>query len=275
MRNAGSAAVSSTARAAPSNTPSKREAPSSGDSSHQPPVARADGRQVQDVSRVLGRQAHVVPLAPPQIPRAGEQVLAGSRRRIRPARRRPEPEPSPAACGADRGSPRRGSGRCCRAWTSRSRGCAGCRWRRTAGSSRTAATGCCPPDPVHRGDERREVARRVPVADAHLVFLRVEVLLADPAPHGHVLAELVAAVDAVGRAERRREHQPDPEAARPPVCRYSCRMSGVFANRFGRMYSRTSVCVSSVKYSRQLVAGVPPGEVACTTGRTRASRDTA
>ena len=26
-------------------------------------------------------------------------------------------------------------------------------------------------------------------------------------------------------------------------------MSGVFANRFARMYSRTCVCVSSVKYS--------------------------
>ncbi len=38
-------------------------------------------------------------------------------------------------------------------------------------------------------------------------------------------------------------------AGRPPCCRYSCRMSGVFANRFGRMYSRTSVLVSSVKYS--------------------------
>src|SRR3954454_11643469 len=39
------------------------------------------------------------------------------------------------------------------------------------------------------------------------------------------------------------------KAGRPPCCRYSCRMSGVLANRFGRMYSRTSVCVSSVKYS--------------------------
>src|SRR5829696_824026 len=38
-------------------------------------------------------------------------------------------------------------------------------------------------------------------------------------------------------------------AGRPPCCRYSCRMSGVLANRFGRMYSRTPVCVSSVKYS--------------------------
>jgi len=39
------------------------------------------------------------------------------------------------------------------------------------------------------------------------------------------------------------------KAAGPPRWRYAWRMSGVFANRFGRMYSRTPVCVSSVKYS--------------------------
>ena len=38
-------------------------------------------------------------------------------------------------------------------------------------------------------------------------------------------------------------------AGRPPYWRYSCRISGVLANRFGRMISTTSVAVSSVKYS--------------------------
>src|SRR5205807_8386379 len=36
---------------------------------------------------------------------------------------------------------------------------------------------------------------------------------------------------------------------RPPCCRYSCRMSGVFGQTFGRKYSRDGCCASSVKYS--------------------------
>src|SRR5258708_5485450 len=39
------------------------------------------------------------------------------------------------------------------------------------------------------------------------------------------------------------------DAGLPRVCRYGWRMSGVFGKRFGRMNSRTSVWVSSVKYS--------------------------
>src|SRR4026209_1976460 len=37
-------------------------------------------------------------------------------------------------------------------------------------------------------------------------------------------------------------------SGRPPVCRYSCRMSGVLTKRFPRKYSATSVAVSSVRY---------------------------
>src|SRR5678809_193784 len=38
-------------------------------------------------------------------------------------------------------------------------------------------------------------------------------------------------------------------AGRPPCCRYSCRMSGVWGQMFGRKYSREGSCDSSVKYS--------------------------
>ena len=38
-------------------------------------------------------------------------------------------------------------------------------------------------------------------------------------------------------------------AARPPVCRYSGKISGVLAKKFGRRYSACSVVVNSVRYS--------------------------
>jgi ribosomal protein L37E len=38
-------------------------------------------------------------------------------------------------------------------------------------------------------------------------------------------------------------------AARPPYCSASVRMSGVFGQTFGRKYSRPGPCASSVKYS--------------------------
>ena len=39
------------------------------------------------------------------------------------------------------------------------------------------------------------------------------------------------------------------KAGRPPNCRYSVRMSGVFGQALGLKYSRPGPCVSSVKYS--------------------------
>ena len=68
----------------------------------------------------------------------------------------------------------------------------------------------------------------------HLVLLRVEVLLA-PLRDRDVLEVLVARVDPVRGRERRREHEPRARnAGGPPSCRYSWRMSGVFAKKFGR-----------------------------------------
>ena len=43
-------------------------------------------------------------------------------------------------------------------------------------------------------------------------------------------------------------------------------MSGVLAKKFGRMYSRHSVVVSSVRYSVRSCLGVPPGEVGVALG---------
>src|SRR5262245_17012815 len=51
-----------------------------------------------------------------------------------------------------------------------------------------------------------EIAGRVPVARLDLILLRVQVLLAARA-HGHVLEQLVSAVDAVARQQRRREQE--------------------------------------------------------------------
>jgi hypothetical protein len=51
--------------------------------------------------------------------------------------------------------------------------------------------------------------------------------------------------DSVAASTRRTRN-----AGRPPVCRYSCRMSGVLAKKLPRKYSAMSVCVSSVRYSR-------------------------
>src|SRR5438105_445326 len=59
--------------------------------------------------------------------------------------------------------------------------------------------------------------------------------------------EIVQLVSVAGRvvAKTRRAMN----AGRPPCCRYSCRMSGVFGQTFGRKYSRDGCCASSVKYS--------------------------
>jgi hypothetical protein len=87
----------------------------------------------------------------------------------------------------------------------------------------------------------RRLSGAVEVALADLVLLRVEVLLAARA-RGAVLHELErGAVDAVVRGERGGEDEAAHERGRPPVCRYSVRMSGVFGQKFGRKYSATSV----------------------------------
>jgi hypothetical protein len=59
-------------------------------------------------------------------------------------------------------------------------------------------------DLVDPGDDIDDVARRLPVANLDLVFLRVEVLLL--ARNGLVLAQLVAAVDAIDTGQRSRQN---------------------------------------------------------------------
>src|SRR5450759_5079355 len=68
------------------------------------------------------------------------------------------------------------------------------------------------------------------------------------------------------------------KAGRPPYCRYSARMSGVFGQRFTPKNSATSVCVSSLRYSvnsrlllRQAVHYLGTGECLGQEDRLRAS----
>ena len=63
------------------------------------------------------------------------------------------------------------------------------------------------PDRVHAADERREAARVVEVPVAQLVLLRVEVLLAAGLARRALEQLERRPVDAVGRAERRRQHE--------------------------------------------------------------------
>ncbi len=91
-------------------------------------------------------------------------------------------------------------------------------WMVTLRSSWRA--GCCAAGPVEAPDVRRERAalglRGVPVADADLVLLGVEVLLA-ARPDGHVLVELVAGVHAPARRAGGRQHRADLEHRRAAV----------------------------------------------------------
>ena len=79
-------------------------------------------------------------------------------------------------------------------------------------------------------------------------FSEFEIFLA-PMPHRHMLHQLERrAVDAVVRAQRRGQQKAESQnAARPPICRNSVRMSGVLGHWLGRKNSRTGVCVSSVR----------------------------
>ena len=72
------------------------------------------------------------------------------------------------------------------------------------------------PDPVHQRDDVDDVARPIPVPDLVLVHLGVEVVLAARVAR-RVLAQLVAVVHAVGRADRRRQHQPHDEGRPAPL----------------------------------------------------------
>ena len=55
-----------------------------------------------------------------------------------------------------------------------------------------------------------------------------------PCAHRHVLEALVAGVDPVDGESVAASTSRASKAGRPPSCRYSCRMSGVFAKKFGR-----------------------------------------
>ena len=160
-------------------------------------------------------EPHVVPHAPPRVAHAGQQILD----LVRLRRRARAPSigtctivswawsgsrltaikqlvPGRAACG------RRGSRSFSAGGTTRFRN--GC----SAGFSRRMR--------FRRAISAVHVAGRVPVADADLVLLRVQVLLAARLDR-HVLAELEAAVDAVERRQRRGEHEP--HAERGPAAR--------------------------------------------------------
>ena len=67
-------------------------------------------------------------------------------------------------------------------------------------------------DAVDRRDEILDVVRVLPIPVTILVLLRVQIFLA--AGHRPALAQFESAVDAVGRAERRRQDQADPERRR-------------------------------------------------------------
>ena len=72
------------------------------------------------------------------------------------------------------------------------------------------------PERVEPANVGVDVAWRAIVARPDLVFLRVEILFA-PRAHGHVLAQLEPAVDAVQRKERRREQQPRSKGRAPAL----------------------------------------------------------
>src|ERR1700757_1958199 len=95
------------------------------------------------------------------------------------------------------------------------------------------------PDPIQICDQRgypeSVPRRRLPVPGPVLVFLRVQVLLAAWAQRC-VLAQLISGIDTPGEgigwaASPARSWT----GGAPPCCRYSCRMSGVLAKKFGRI----------------------------------------
>ena len=138
-----------------------------------------------------------------------------------------------------------------------------CRPAGSAGGGRARSAGLSRADRVDARDQRRAGCRgcvELPVRASGTSRSR-------GTPRCPARARALAAARRPGRRCRswRPAWRPAPgaiaNAGRPPDCRYSCRMSGVLAHRLGRRYSRTSVCVSSVKYSVSSALGVAPGEV--------------
>ena len=138
---------------------------------------------------------------------------------------------------------------------------AGCRCRGTPAWRSAAAPDGRGGSALTRAISSRRLSGLIPVARLDLVLLRVEILLR-PWPHGHVLTQLEAAVDAVAGRQRRGENQPHLER-RPSAVSAGTRggCPACSAKKFGRMYSCSSVVVSSVRYSRSSCARVAPGEI--------------
>ena len=117
-------------------------------------------------------------------------------------------------------------------------------------------------DRVEPGDVIAQTRRvlQVPVPD--LVLLGIEIFLR-AVTHG------LARRRARTAAHRSRMWPPASRPAparimnpgRPPYWRYSGRISGVLANRFGRMISAGFGLGQLGEDSRQLILGVPPGEI--------------
>ena len=99
----------------------------------------------------------------------------------------------------------------------------------------------------------------VPLAD--LVLLGVQVLLA--ARSRGARARTARRPGRRCRSWRRgwRRARPRPRTPRPPVCRYSVRMSGVLGQKFGRRYSVDLGPGELGEVLAQLPRGVAPGEV--------------
>ncbi len=113
---------------------------------------------------------------------------------------------------------------------------------------------------VDAGDERRDRIGGVPIPPLQLVLLGVPILLVRVALR-LVLTELVAAVDAIGRHERRGEEHPQPKRRRRAVAqrvREDVRGVGpeVGPQPVGRGTARKFLHVA-----RQLVLCGPPGEI--------------
>ena len=124
-----------------------------------------------------------------------------------------------------------------------------CRSDETEATNRSAAPG----SPCESGSQCDEFAAdcradRIPSC-SKLIFLRIEIFFASGVPGGALHQLECGSVDAIVRSERRSENSRIMNPGRPVVCRNSVRMSGVFGQWFGRKYSLTFVCVSSVKYA--------------------------
>ena len=116
------------------------------------------------------------------------------------------------------------------------------------------------PELVDASDQRRDAARPIPVPLLVLVLLGIEIFLA-AARHRPVLAQLEAAVNAIGRAQRRRQHQPDLEGRPAPTLQ----ILGQDVRRIDEEIGAQVLAHVGLRELGEILGdlrlGVPPGEV--------------